>query len=202
MIKPILMATALVIAATAAWADDYVESVERWHAESIDNPYDGFLHAVCQQHQFNYLLWHEEDIARSPNAGDARIAAVKRAIDGYNQQRNDWIERLDMWLLVELKRLGVAPRDDARLNTETPGSAIDRLSILALRIYHLDEQTRRTDASPLHRQPIFAGLPAGPLPVSEDLCARHVCPPIHNDMTESEAEQVIDALGRVLGAGA
>jgi hypothetical protein len=130
----------------------HATTVERWHAEPIDNLYDGFLHAVCQQHQFNYLLWHEEDIARSPNAGDAKIAAVKRAIDGYNQQRNDWIERLDMWLLVELKRLGVAPRDDAPMNTETPGSAIDRLSILALRIFHLDEQTRRTDASPAHRQ--------------------------------------------------
>ncbi len=127
-------------------------TVERWHAEPIDNPYDGFLHAVCQQHQFNFLLWHEEDIARSESAGDAKIAAVKRAIDGYNQQRNDWIERLDMWLSVELKRLGVALRDDARLNTETPGSAIDRLSILALRIFHLDEQACRTDASPLHRQ--------------------------------------------------
>jgi dTDP-4-amino-4,6-dideoxygalactose transaminase len=53
-------------------------------------------------------------------------------------------------------------------------------------------------ASPLHRQPIFADLPAGPLPVSEDLCARHVCLPIHNDMADSEAEQVIDGLRAVL----
>jgi dTDP-4-amino-4,6-dideoxygalactose transaminase len=55
-------------------------------------------------------------------------------------------------------------------------------------------------ASPLHRQPIFADLPTGPLPVSEDLCARHVCPPIHNDMADSEAEQVIEGL-RVVLAG-
>jgi Protein of unknown function (DUF4254) len=127
-------------------------TVQRWHGEPVDNPYEGFLHAVCQQHQFNFLLWHEEDIARSPDAGDAQIAAVKRAIDRYNQQRNDWIEQLDLWLMVELKRLGVAPQADARLNTETPGSAIDRLSILALRIYHLDEQAGRADATAKHRQ--------------------------------------------------
>jgi dTDP-4-amino-4,6-dideoxygalactose transaminase len=56
-------------------------------------------------------------------------------------------------------------------------------------------------ASPLHKQPIFAGTPAGPLPVSEDLCARHVCLPIHNDMADSEAEQVIEGLRAVLSAG-
>ena len=70
------------------------QTVARWHIEPLDNRYDGFLHLVCQQHQFNYLLWHEEDIARSPDVGDARIASVKRAIDGYNQKRNDGIEKL------------------------------------------------------------------------------------------------------------
>jgi len=132
--------------------DLHAATVERWHREPVDNPYEGFLHAVCQQHQFNFLLWHEEDIARSPNVGDAKIAAVKRAIDRYNQQRNDWIEQLDLWLMVELKRRGVAPQAEARLNTETPGSAIDRLSILSLRIYHLDEQAAREDATAQHRQ--------------------------------------------------
>ena len=68
------------------------EMVARWHQQPIDNPYSGFLEIACQQHAFNYLLWHEEDIARSPDVGDARIAQVKRAIDRYNQQRNDWIE--------------------------------------------------------------------------------------------------------------
>ena len=130
----------------------HTATVERWHGEPVDNPYEGFLHAVCQQHQFNFLLWHEEDIARSPDAGDLKIAAVKRAIDRYNQQRNDWIEQLDLWLMVELKRRGVVAQAEARLNTETPGSAIDRLSILALRIYHLDEQACRADATAAHRQ--------------------------------------------------
>ena len=96
------------------------------------------------------LLWHEEDVARSPDVSDARIAMVKRAIDGYNQQRNDWIERLDEALLEALADAGASPTANARLNTETPGSAIDRLSIMALRIYHLEEQLERTDVDQTH----------------------------------------------------
>jgi hypothetical protein len=124
--------------------------VERWHSQEVFNPHRDFLYLVCEQHKFNFLLWHEEDIARSPDVGDSRIAAVKRAIDGYNQQRNDAIERIDDFLLRNLADRGVSPSAEARLNTETPGSAIDRLSILALRIYHMREQADRTDATPEH----------------------------------------------------
>lgn len=127
------------------------ETVARWHQVELDNSYDGLLEVVCQQHQFNYLLWHEEDIARSRDVSDAKIAAVKRAIDGYNQKRNDWIERIDETLISELARLGVRPIADAKLNTETPGSAIDRLSIMSLRIYHTTEQLDRRDADQSHR---------------------------------------------------
>ncbi len=128
------------------------DAVVRWHGKDLDNPFTGLLQVICQQHQFNYLLWHEEDIARSPDVGDARIASVKRAIDGYNQQRNDWIERIDEHLLAELLAAGLAPGDDVPLNTETPGSACDRLSIMSLRIYHLDEQLARRDIDPAQRQ--------------------------------------------------
>lgn len=128
------------------------ETVARWHTADLDNPYDGLLGMICQQHQYNYLLWHEEDIARSPDVSDRRIAAVKRTIDRYNQQRNDWIEKIDEALLELLNLAGVQPCQGARWNTETPGSAIDRLSILALRIYHLDEQLGRDDADHAHRQ--------------------------------------------------
>jgi hypothetical protein len=125
--------------------------VARWHSAAPDNNYDGLHGIVCQQHQFNFLLWHEEDIARSPDVSDRRIAAVKRSIDRYNQQRNDWIEKIDESLLDLLAQEGVLPQPAARLNTETPGSAIDRLSIMALRIYHLAEQLARDDADEDHR---------------------------------------------------
>ena len=131
--------------------DLHRDTVQRWHFEELDNPYNGILATICRQHQFNYLLWHEEDVARSPDAGDQRIAQVKRSIDRYNQQRNDWIERIDEELIRELAGSGVLPRSDARLNTETPGTAVDRLSILALRIYHLEEQAARHDVDQAHR---------------------------------------------------
>jgi hypothetical protein len=134
--------------------------VARWHQQGreIDNPYDGFLRLVCLQHEQNYRLWHQEDIARSHDVGDAEIAKVKRTIDKLNQCRNDMIERLDDSLLEELSAAGVLPRSDARQNTETPGSVIDRLSILALRVYHMDEQTRRTDAGVTHVAKVKAKL--------------------------------------------
>ncbi len=127
------------------------ETVARWHTDPPDNKYDGLLGIVCQQHQFNYLLWHEEDIARSPDVSDRRIAAVKRSIDRYNQQRNDWIEKIDESLIDLLAAEDILPREAARLNTETPGSAMDRLSIMALRNYHLVEQLDRDGADDAHR---------------------------------------------------
>jgi len=108
---------------------------------------DGAERLITEQHAFNFRLWHEEDQARCPQATDEEIARVKRAIDGFNQQRNDWIEKIDLWILHDLQAEGITPADDARQATETPGSAIDRLSIMALRLYHLAEQLEREDAS-------------------------------------------------------
>jgi hypothetical protein len=125
-------------------------TVARWHEHEVDNPYEGFLRLVCLEHQHNFRLWHQEDIARSPDASNADLAAVKRAIDKLNQLRNDGIERLDDFLMMELSRAGVRPPTDTPLNTETPGSAIDRLSILALRLYHMEEQAHRSDADEDH----------------------------------------------------
>jgi hypothetical protein len=153
------------------------ELVARWHHEEPANLLQGFLQVVCEQHKYNYLLWHEEDVARSPNAGDERIAAVKRAIDDYNQQRNDWIEKLDDYLVAELGRQ-VMPTADSRQNTETPGSAIDRLSILSLRLYHMQEQLDRADASPEHRAKVETRLAI----LNEQ----------HRDLSTSLAELLID----------
>ena len=84
--------------------------VARWHEQPVDNPYDGFWRLVCEQLSFNFRLWHEEDKARSPAASDAEIAQVKRAIDKLNQQRNDWIEKLDDWIAESWPVDGVVRR--------------------------------------------------------------------------------------------
>lgn len=130
----------------------HAETVKQWHEETIDNPYHGFMNLVCRQHQQNFRLWHEEDIARSPDATDVQLAEVKRRIDRLNQRRNDLIEQLDDSLVQQLQQNNIAPLPGARLNTETPGNVIDRLSILALRIFHMREQADREDAEPAHRQ--------------------------------------------------
>jgi hypothetical protein len=144
------------------------DCILRWHEQPLDNPYVDWLGLVCEQLGYNFRLWHEEDKARSPAASDAEIAAVKRAIDKLNQQRNDFIEKLDDWLTSELARRGVVAADAAPHNTETLGSTIDRLSILALRIYHLAEQRDRTDAAPEHRETVARKL-AVALAQHEDL---------------------------------
>ncbi len=127
-------------------------TVALWHQQPIDNPYDGWLGLVCQQHIFNYELWHQEDIARSRDVTDAQIAEVKRAIDRFNQARNDHIEKMDDWITAQILDRGITPRSDARQNTETPGSAIDRLSIMSLRLFHYEEQLQRTDVDEQHLQ--------------------------------------------------
>ncbi|MEX0669759.1 MAG: DUF4254 domain-containing protein, partial [Pirellulales bacterium] len=109
-------------------------------------------------HQFNFLLWHQEDIARSPEVTDAGIATVKRAIDKYNQARNDAIEKVDDMLIEELARRGIVAAATAPAATETPGAAIDRLSILELRRFHMQEQIDRVDASSEHREKAAARM--------------------------------------------
>ena len=130
------------------------ETVALWHNEPISNPYEDALELVCTQHSFNFQLWHEEDIARSRDVTDAKIAQVKRNIDGFNQQRNDHIEKLDDWITGWLLAEGFETNEEAPINSETPGSVIDRLSILSLRIYHLIEQTERTDVDDKHLESV------------------------------------------------
>ena len=100
-------------------------------------------------HRCNRLLWDEEDQARRRDVPDAAIAANKRAIDGYNQRRNDAIEKIDEALLERLS--SVTPAPDAWHNSETAGSIVDRLSILALKIFHMRAETIRAEAAEAHR---------------------------------------------------
>ncbi len=133
-------------------------AIARWHRHGLDNPFSGFLAIACHQCSLNYLLWHEEDAARNPTASDEEIALIKRTIDQLNQQRNDYIELMDNWIAQALAAAHVQAAPDAQQNTETPGSAIDRLAILALRIYHLEEQLRRPGVDADHLQSVDAKL--------------------------------------------
>ena len=110
---------------------------------------DGIWPWIESNHRCNRLLWDEEDLARRRDVEDAAIAANKRAIHGYNQRRNDAIEKIDEALLARLA--AVVPAADAWHSSETAGSMVDRLSILALKIFHMQAQATRADASDEHR---------------------------------------------------
>ena len=120
-----------------------------WHAirNAPPAPATPFEQLVLDQHRANFDLWHEEDAARDPSANDAGIARVKRAIDVLNQRRNDLVEQLDLALL----EIAGVQSPDAPLHSETPGLIIDRLSILALKIFHTAEEAERRDAGEDHR---------------------------------------------------
>jgi Protein of unknown function (DUF4254) len=126
-----------------------------WHAkpDAGGNAPDsgGWLALVARQHRANFDLWHIEDEARSPGASDAEIARVKRQIDRTNQQRSDLVEKLDGEIQDWLRARGL-PNPDAPLNSEPPGMMIDRLSILALKIYHTREEAERKDAQAGHAE--------------------------------------------------
>jgi Protein of unknown function (DUF4254) len=128
------------------------EATVRWHGTP---PYDAsvtqsepLLDLILTQHRANFDLWHEEDKAREPGVSDASIAQVKRNIDSLNQTRNDLVESIDRALLDAAGEQNPA----APLQSETPGLMIDRLSILALKIYHTAEEAHRATASEAHRQ--------------------------------------------------
>ncbi|MBB5330577.1 DUF4254 domain-containing protein [Tunturiibacter gelidoferens] len=107
---------------------------------------DGLMALAMAQHRANFDLWHGEDNARVPDAPDAEIVRVKHAIDTLNQRRNDLVEKMDVWLIDRLEQDPAAP-----LHSETPGLMIDRLSILALKIYHTHEEAHRASATEEHR---------------------------------------------------
>ncbi|MFP5235706.1 MAG: DUF4254 domain-containing protein [Acidobacteriota bacterium] len=116
-----------------------------------------FYALVERQHQANFELWHIEDEARRPDASDAELADVKRRIDATNQRRNDLAEEVDEMLLEHLKDLGL-PRMDAPLHSESPGLMVDRLSILALKIYHTRQEAERREVGAEHRERNLARL--------------------------------------------
>ena len=129
--------------------DDYHrhDDVDR----EFDNPFEaGSLDALLyEKNMVDTVQWHLEDIIRDPAIDPVEALAIKRRIDRSNQVRTDMVEYIDSYMLDKYK--DVRPADGARINTETPAWAIDRLSILALKIYHMRQETLRTDVDDAHR---------------------------------------------------
>ena len=130
-----------------------IEEYHRWDDvdHPIDNPYTpGTIdHLLYHKNWIDTVQWHLEDIIRDPAIDPAEALCIKRRIDKSNQDRTDMVEYVDSYLLDKYKEIVPAP--DARLNTETPAWAIDRLSILALKIYPLAREAERTDVDDEHR---------------------------------------------------
>ncbi len=130
--------------------DDY----HRWDNvdHPVTNPYpaDSIEHLLYLKNWIDTVQWHLEDIIRDPNIDPVEALKIKRRIDASNQERTDMVEYIDSYLLDKYKE--VRPLPDARINTETPAWAIDRLSILSLKIYHMRQETLRQDTDESHRR--------------------------------------------------
>ena len=124
----------------------------------IQNPYDrnSIDYSLYLKCWIDTVQWHYEDIIRDPHIDPTEALALKRRIDRSNQDRTDLVEEIDSYFRQTYSN--VKPLPDARLNTESPAWAVDRLSILALKIYHMQEQVDRKDASDEHRAKCQAKL--------------------------------------------
>ena len=125
---------------------------------AINNPYDrdsveNRLYLKCW---IDTVQWHLEDIIRDPHIDPLEALKLKRRIDRSNQDRTDLVEQIDSYFRMKYSDVKVLP--DATINTESPAWAVDRLSILALKIYHMREQAERTDATQEHKEKCQAKL--------------------------------------------
>lgn len=118
----------------------------------VKNPYerDSIEYRLYMKCWIDTVQWHLEDLIRDPHIDLGEALALKRRIDHSNQDRTDLVEDIDSYFRHLYS--GVTPQPDARLNTESPAWAVDRLSILALKIWHMKEQTERNDATDEHKQ--------------------------------------------------
>lgn len=141
----------------------FQRAIDDYHVQDdintpISNPYDdgtieNRLYLKCW---IDTVQWHFEDIIRDPHIDPTEALALKRRIDRSNQDRTDLVEQIDSYFRQKYTEVKVLP--SARINTESPAWAIDRLSILALKIYHMREQAERQDASKEHRDTCMAKL--------------------------------------------
>ncbi len=127
-------------------------AIMQLHKDCLNNEHaqsTPLLHWIERNHFYNCSLWQEEDQARRTQVDATEIAKNKRNIDRYNQARNDAIEKIDTELLDIFK--ATTPKQTARLNSETAGAMIDRMSILSLKIFHMHLQVKRHDTSEQHQ---------------------------------------------------
>lgn len=133
----------------------FEDSTKYYHTKddvyaTLSNPYnensiEGYL---FKKNWIDAVQWHLEDIIRDPKIDPAKALEIKRWIDHSNQERTDLVEMIDSYFLAKYK--DVKPSANATINTESPAWAIDRLSILALKIYHMEQEVIRKDAAPEH----------------------------------------------------
>lgn len=135
----------------------FEKSVVDYHVtDSVDapmnNPYElkTIEYYLYLKNWIDAVQWHFEDIIRDPQIDPVEALALKRRIDKSNQDRTDLVELIDSYFLDKYK--AVKPLSDATINTESPAWAIDRLSILALKIYHMKQEVERTDTTEEHRE--------------------------------------------------
>ena len=133
----------------------FEESIDTYHIkddvyQSFSNPYpkDKIEHLLYRKNWIDTVQWHYEDIIRDPQIEPNAALDLKRKIDASNQDRTDLVEYIDSYFLQKYQSVEVLI--DATINTESPAWAIDRLSILALKIYHMQEEVNREDATPEH----------------------------------------------------
>lgn len=132
------------------------QSIEDYHVLDdvntlINNPFDkdSLERILYAKNWIDTVQWHLEDIIRDENIDPTEALQLKRRIDASNQQRTDLVEFIDSWFLRKFEN--ITPKPDAKINTETPAWAVDRLSILALKVYHMSLEANRESASEEHR---------------------------------------------------
>lgn len=141
----------------------FEESIEKYHEKDrvdqpFENPYPGnsIEHLLYRKNWIDTVQWHYEDIIRDPGIDPVAALELKRKIDASNQDRTDMVEYIDSYFLEKYKN--IPPKAEATINSESPAWAIDRFSILALKIYHMREETERTAATEAHRENCRAKL--------------------------------------------
>jgi hypothetical protein len=133
----------------------FEESILQYHvADRVDqpliNPYPSgdIEHLLYKKNWIDTVQWHYEDLIRDPEIDPSEALVLKRKIDASNQERTDLVEYIDAYFLDQFAEVSVRP--EAVINTESPAWAVDRLSILALKIYHMQQEVDRTDATQEH----------------------------------------------------